>query len=64
MSDLEPGEVITLKGRQVRLDVCGTSDAPMLCRDLQRRVAVRNVATGRLSYIQEWRLLKARVTTW
>lgn len=51
------GKVIDLGGRHVR--VCGMPDGVTVCRDYRGRVAVRNFASNRLSYIPEWRLLKA-----
>ncbi len=57
-TDLRVDDVFVLDGR--RLCVQGTlRDCDAVCRDDRRRVAVRNVATNRLSYIPEWRLLKA-----
>ena len=55
--ELVAGEVIKLGARHVR--VCCTPDGT-ICRDYRKRVAVRNFATNRLSYIPEWRLLKAK----
>lgn len=52
------GEVIWLDSRWLR--VSGMPDGEAVCRDHRKRVAVRNVATNRLSYIPDWRLLKAR----
>ena len=54
---LVPGEVIKMGTRHVRV-----SQMPdgTVCRDYRERVAVRNFATNRLSYIPEWRLLKAK----
>jgi hypothetical protein len=52
------GEVIALAGRHLR--VSGMPDGVTICRDHRKRVAVRNFATNRLSYIPEWRLLKAK----
>ena len=54
--ELTGGEVIDLGDRFVR--VCVRPDG-RLCRDYRNRIAARNFATNRLSYIQEWRLLKA-----
>ncbi len=54
--ELRPGEVIRLDGRWLR--VLGTPDGEAICRDQRKRIAVRNVATNRLSYIPEWRLLR------
>jgi hypothetical protein len=56
--ELIVGEVIRLDGRWLR--VCGMPDGQTVCRDYLKRVAVRNFATNRLSYIPEWRLLRAR----
>jgi hypothetical protein len=54
---LVAGEVIKLGERFVRVSALpgGT-----ICRDYRKRIAVRNFATNRLSYIQEWQLLKAK----
>lgn len=52
------GEVIELGERQVR--VVAYRDDGVVVRDYRKRVAVRNVATNRLSYVPEWRLLKAK----
>lgn len=52
---LAAGEVIDLDGRMIRIS--GMPDGS-LCRDVHRRIAVRNVETDRLSYIPEWRLLR------
>ena len=51
------GEVIALDGRHVRVSALPDGT---ICRDYRGRVAVRNFATNRLSYIPEWRLLKAK----
>lgn len=54
---LRPGAVVVGEifrcddGRLVR--VSGMPDGATLCRDHQGRVAVRNVSTGRLSYLPE-----------
>jgi hypothetical protein len=53
------GDVIALGTRTVR--VSGMPDGT-LCRDGRKRVAVRNVATNRLSYIPERRLIAATHT--
>lgn len=52
------GEVITMQDRALR--VSGMPDGMTVCHDSIGRVAVRNVATNRLSYIPVWRLIKAR----
>jgi len=57
-SGLIVGEVIALGSRYLR--VCGSAEAEFIYRDYRKRVAVRNFATNRLSYIPEWRLLKAK----
>jgi hypothetical protein len=58
MSELYAGRVMALPGRQVR--VCGLvkDGSYRVVRDHRLRVAVRNVASNRLSYIPEWRLFK------
>ena len=58
MSDLVVGEVIALGARFVRIS--GMPDNVTVCRDYRGRIAVRNFATNRLSYIPEWRLLRAK----
>lgn len=58
---LEVGEVIALDFRRVR--VVGNQDGT-ICRDVRGRIAVRNEATNRLSYIPEWRLINAAQQTW
>lgn len=58
---LRVGDVIALSGRSVR--VSGMPDGTTVCRDYRKRIAVRNTATNRLSYIPEWRLLKAKRAT-
>lgn len=51
------GEVIALGTRHVRVSAMPDGT---ICRDHRRRIAVRNVATNRLSYVPEWRLLRAK----
>ncbi len=52
------GEVVFLDGRWLRISAM--PDGETICRDYRKRIAVRNFATNRLSYIPEWRLLQAR----
>lgn len=54
---LVPGDVIALGERRVQVIVMPDGT---ICRDYRKRVGVRNVETRRLSYIPEWRLLKAK----
>ncbi len=55
---LSCGEVLALGSRKVRIS--SMPDSMTLCRDHRGRIAVRNVATNRLSYIPEWTLLRAK----
>lgn len=58
--DIQTGDLFTLGSRTVI--VAGGRNYVM--RDHRGRVAVRNTQTNRLSYIPEWRLLKARKSSW
>jgi hypothetical protein len=52
---VQVGAIVTLGDRTVR--VMGMPDDVTVCRDHRKRIAVRNVATDRLSYVPERRLL-------
>ncbi len=60
--ELKVDDIVVIGGRKLRL-MSRLHDSAALCRDDRNRIAVRNTATNRLSYIPEWKLWQAKNRT-
>lgn len=54
------GDEITMGGRTLRVQGMPGAPAGEACRDSRGRYGVRNIVTGRLSYLPHWYFVKAR----